>query len=90
MHAKLYVGALCILAMLCGWAVYAQTHSSAPSAGEPVYLVASWPAHKQPETPYRKEVEEFLNEMAGDGWRLHSVVAAQKESMMVFERASRR
>jgi len=56
--------------------------------GESYYLVTEWPAARDGR-PYREFLQDYLNEMAGRGWRLdQALVSATSARMLVFHRAA--
>ncbi len=75
----------------CSAAVYAQLRERPPSPTlSGAYRVTPWPEHGGVEQKYEDEVQEFLNRMAGDGWRYHSDLVGQFGKLMIFERSSGR
>jgi len=76
------------LASLCaaGVGAWAQEDRGSQPERPAVYRVTDWPANTA-SRPYRAHVERYLNEMAGEGWRLHSALTGQGARMMVFVRA---
>ncbi len=79
-------GALVAACTLAALAVQADERAEARA---PAYKVVPWPVSTAGE-PYREQVEDLLNQMAGEGWRLHSEISAQGARMLVFERAANR
>ncbi|MHC4066409.1 MAG: hypothetical protein ACYSUI_18180 [Planctomycetota bacterium] len=69
----------------CGVVALAVQREERQPAKEPVYKVTTWPANTA-ERAYHEHLERYLNEMASQGWRLHSPLAGQGSKMMVFER----
>ncbi|MEK6675282.1 MAG: hypothetical protein AABZ47_06455 [Planctomycetota bacterium] len=53
-----------------------------------IYRVTPWPNHSTDQR-YGEEVELFLNQMASEGWRYHSELAAQGAKVMLFERVGK-
>ena len=74
------------LSSLAGWAV--QRGEGTPEAGPgtgPAYKVTPWPSNTAGRS-YQEHVERYLNEMATQGWWLHSETTGQGARMMIFQR----
>ena len=84
--AAVAAGVLCLCAMA---ALAIQSGERRAADSTPVYRVTAWPTNT-PDRPYREEVERYLNQMASEGWRLDSQLAAQGANMLVFEREPER
>ena len=82
------VALIVLLGSVLSAAAYAQLRDKAPPASGGFYRVTHWPDHTGPDESYVKEVEEYLNKMAAEGWRFHSDFVGQNAKMMLFERAS--
>jgi hypothetical protein len=69
------------------WAA-AQQREERPSRTPKPYRATPWPADAEPSGRYADTVEEYLNQMAGQGWRFHSTMQGQQAKVMIFERVS--
>ena len=73
-------GVLALAALAAAWQKPPADES--PSA----YLVTEWPAASDGK-PYREHLQDYLNEMAGRGWRFEQdLVSATSARMLVFRR----
>lgn len=90
MRSKFVVPALVVILGLASALAYAQTRETPGAKNAGPYRVTPWPPDTSTEVSYAEEVEEFLNRMARDGWRLHSDAVARKTRVLIFERTGER
>ena len=96
MRSKHVAAGLFVILGLVSALAYAQIRETRQSRETPdaksagPYRVTPWPPDTSTDVSYAEEVEEYLNRMAREGWRLHGDAVARKTRVLIFERAGER